>query len=191
MKAAPKTANEFRATAAADKARKDAVKNYENQKAKAGNAAALTVDAVMEEGAASTTAANTSVNADRLNDLWQRVRYFLNGKDEDGNDVEHGNPGRVRFAESCQERASQYRGSAQGLLPFDQVVNAFTSARLTMTAQEFRDIFRAIEAYHNEEQGLINWRTILSAPVERETQSLHGAFPRIVSIPIYHSETDV
>ena len=31
----------------------------------------------------------TQVEADHLNDLWQRVRQFLNGKDDDGNQVEH------------------------------------------------------------------------------------------------------
>lgn len=33
--------------------------------------------------------ANISLDSENLNALWQRVRYFLNGKDELGNEVEH------------------------------------------------------------------------------------------------------
>ena len=31
----------------------------------------------------------TMAQADQLNELWQRVRQFLNGKDDQGQDVEH------------------------------------------------------------------------------------------------------
>jgi len=38
-----------------------------------------------------------------------------------------------------------------------------------LTDAEFKVVFKAIEAYHNESLNLINWRAILSAPVSRET----------------------
>jgi hypothetical protein len=49
------------------------------------------------------------------------------------------------------------------------------------TSDEFKAVFKGIEAYHSEGLNLINWRAILSAPVGRETQSFMGMFPRIVS----------
>ena len=74
---------------------------------------------------------------------------------------------------------------APGILPFDTVVQAFVSSRFVprLTDAEFRQVFRAIEAYHNEPEQLINWRAVLSAPVSRETQCFMGIFPKIVSAP--------
>ena len=46
----------------------------------------------------------TMAQADQLNDLWARVRQFLNGKDADGQDVEHQTPGRRRFTEICEQK---------------------------------------------------------------------------------------
>jgi len=50
-----------------------------------------------------------------------------------------------------------------------------------LTDDEFKAVFKGIEAYHSEGLNLINWRAILSAPVGRETHSFMGMFPRIVS----------
>ena len=55
------------------------------------------------------------------------------------------------------------RGTAEGILPFDQVVKAFVSSRITPvpTDAEFKQIFRALDAYHNEATNQVNWRAIL------------------------------
>ena len=107
---APQTAAQLKAEIATTKANKDAVRAYEKEKAKAGNVSVITEN-MMDE--TTTTAVNTSnnpvanisANSESLNQLWQRVRYFLNGKDDLGNDVEHGRPGRVRFTELCELKA--------------------------------------------------------------------------------------
>lgn len=95
----------------------------------------------------------------------------MNGKDEEGNPVEHQGPGRVRFTEICEIKAKQNRNCAEGILPFDSVIQAFISSRIQpeLSNAEYRSVFRSIEAYHNEELNLINWRAILAAPVARET----------------------
>ena len=69
-------------------------------------------------------------------------------------------------------------------MPFATVVSAFVTSRLTpiLTDDEFKAVFKAVDAYHNEPLNLVNWRAILSAPVSRETQSYLGVFPRIVSV---------
>ena len=41
------------------------------------------VDSMMEEAQSKDASiANISSNSEALNDLWQRIRYFLNGKDD-------------------------------------------------------------------------------------------------------------
>lgn len=79
------------------------------------------------------------------------------------------------------------RNSAPGILPFDVVVKAFVSSRMTptLTTEEFKAVFRSIEAYHSEALDLINWRAILSAPVKRETVSYLGIFPIVVSLQFF------
>lgn len=59
------------------------------------------------------------------------MRYFLNGKDEEGNPVEGMvKPGRIRFTELCETKAD--RGGATGLLDFDKVTRSFISSRLQL-----------------------------------------------------------
>lgn len=89
---------------------------YEREKAKAGNVSALTETMLDEttQSAANTSSnpvANISANAENLNNLWERVRYFLNGKDDMGHDVEHGRPGRVRFTEICELKSVSRSGA--------------------------------------------------------------------------------
>ena len=129
------------------------------------------VDSMAEADAANTSENNLSVNSEHRNNLWQRIRNFLNGKDDEGNDVEHGTPGRVRFTEICELKGSMSKNSAPGILPYETIIKAFVSSRLSpmLTDAEFKVVFKAIEAYHNESLNLINWRAILSAPVSRET----------------------
>ena len=63
------------------------------------------------------------------------------------------------------------------------VVKAFVSSRLTpaLNDDEYKALFRSLEAYHDEANELINWRSILSASVDREVTCIKGIFPRIVS----------
>ena len=79
------------------------------------------------------------------------MRQFLNGKDEDGQDVEHAQPGRVRFTEICENKQI-LRTSAPGILPFTEVIQAFISSQMRprLNDSEFREVFRAIEAFHDE-----------------------------------------
>ena len=170
-----------KADLAARKERDEAVRTFERMKAKAGNTA-VAADSMMEDAAANTSL-NVSQSAEDLNNLWQRIRSFLNGRDDEGNLVEHSQPGRVRFTKICEDRQRMSRNSAPGILPFAAVTEAFVSSRLhpRPTDEEFKALFTALEAYHNEGLGLINWRSILSAPVERDAASYRGIFPRIVS----------
>ena len=171
-----------KAELAARKERDEAVRTFERMKAKAGNTA-VAADSMMEDAAAANTSLNVSQSAEDLNNLWQRIRSFLNGRDDEGNLVEHSQPGRVRFTKICEDRQRMQRNSAPGILPFAAVTEAFVSSRLhpRPTDEDFKALFTALEAYHNEGLGLINWRSILSAPVERDAASYRGIFPRIVS----------
>ena len=187
MNTAEPTAASIKAEIAAKRERDMKVRAYETDKAKAGNTSMLTADSLMDEAASAVggnaSALNTSVNTEHLNALWQRIKYFLNGKDELGNDVEHAKTGRARFAEICELKSSMQRGSAEGILPFEHVVKAFISSRLQpeLSNDEFRSVFMAIEAFHDQAMTTVNWRSILSAPIQREAQSVYGIFPRIVS----------
>jgi hypothetical protein len=73
-----------RAQIAGDRAKKEAIRAYEKEKAKAGNSTMMSAaDSMMEQAEiALGGSANISVNSDILNELWQRIRYHLNGKDE-------------------------------------------------------------------------------------------------------------
>ena len=177
----PQTAAAVKAELAAKKARTDAVRTFEIEKSKSGvNSSLITAESMMDDAAAEAEVDGTTRNpalvttpeeAERLNELWARVRLFLNGKDESGNDVEHSTPGRVRFTEICELQAARNRKSAPGILPFDTVVQAFITSRMQpeLSNAEFRKVFNAIEAFHDEKLNLVNWRAILSAPVQRET----------------------
>ena len=156
----------MKAEIAARKERDEAVRAFERMKQKAGNTS-VAADSMMEDAAATNTSLNVSQSAEDLNNLWQRIRAFLNGRDEEGNLVEHSQPGRVRFQEACEAKARMQRNSAPGILSFAAVTDAFVTSRLhpRPTDEEFKALFTAIEAYHNESLGLISWRTILSAPV--------------------------
>ena len=183
----PKNAEEAKAQIATQKNNKALVRALENDKQKAGNTSLLTADSLMDDSKVTTTdggkEVNISANSENLNKLWQRVRYFLNGKDDEGKDVEHSMPGRVRFTEVCTQKASLHRGQAEGILPQNEVIDAFVSSRFvpSLTNEEFRAVFRAIEAYHDEGRRLVNWRNILKATVDREPQCVYGIFPRNVS----------
>ena len=160
----------MRAKIKADKTRKETIKKYEKDRAKSGaNSMGAPGESMINttgagEGLNDTDAdGNPSAEAEKLNELWQRVRYFLNGKDSEGNDVDYQGGGRRKFTQLCELKSSMQRGTAEGILPFDQVVKAFVSSRITPvpTDAEFKQIFRAIDAYHNEATNQVNWRAIL------------------------------
>ena len=182
----PKTAEEAKTAIATLKSNKAAVRAHEEQKQKAGNQSILTADSMMDDtqaAAGSSKEVNISQNSENLNKLWQRVRYFLNGKDEEGKDVEYTNPGRKRFTEICLQKASLHRNQADAILPQAEVIDAFVSSRFVpaLTNDEFKAVFRGIEAYSDEGKRLVNWRNILKATVEREPNSIKGIFPKNVS----------
>ena len=91
--------------------------------------------------------------------------------------------GRIRFTELCETKGNLQRGGAAGLLPFEEVVNAFITSRLRpeLSNEEFRTLFRALEVFHDEAQTIVNWRNLLAAPIKRETLNVYGIFPKIVS----------
>ena len=123
-----------------------------------------------------------SLGTSQLNNLWERVRYFLNGKDKDGNDLNNKAIGRGRFTEICELKAMRGKSMA-GVLPEKDVIQAFVSSRLTPlpTDAEFKALFKSLEAYHSEDLNLVNWRSVLSATTMREQTSYRGIVPRIVS----------
>ena len=61
------------------------------------------------------------------------------------------------------------------------MTEAFVSSGLhpRPTDEEFKALFTALESYHNEDLGLILWRSILSAPIKRAAASYRGIFPRL------------
>ena len=112
----PQTAAEIKEGLAATKARKEAVRAFEVEKSKSGvNSSLITAESMMDDAAAEAEVGGKPKNpalsmkqedADALNELWSRMRQFLNGKDDEGNQVEHQEPGRVRFTQLCEEKAS-------------------------------------------------------------------------------------
>lgn len=89
-----------------------------------------------------------------LNNLWKRVRDFLTDIDEHGDKIElrrGQDPARIRFMNACSRYADP-KGN-QSHLPFEKVKTAFNSAYLLPlpSDQEFKQLFRALEAYYNED----------------------------------------
>lgn len=192
MNTGPASAAAAKAEIAKKRERDAKVRAYENDRAKAGNNSMIMAESVMDETVNSANAAGaanpnsttiSSLQGENLNNLWKRLRYFLNGKDQLGNDVEHTAGGRKRFTEYCETQASIQRGVSSGLLPFDKVVQAFITSRLTpeLTKEEFKAVFAALEVFNDEAQNMVNWRNLLQAPVKREQENVYGIFPKIVS----------
>ena len=92
----------LKAELAAKKERDEAVMTFERINSKAENTA-LAADSMMEDAAANTSL-NVLQSAEDLNNLWQRIRIFLKGRDDEGNLVEHSQPGRVHFTKICEDR---------------------------------------------------------------------------------------
>lgn len=90
-------------------------------------------------------------------------------------------PARIRFMNAC-ERYTDPKGIKNNL-PFDKVKLAFNAAYLLPlpTDQELKKLFTALEAWYNEENMIVNWSKILDAIAHRQSTSVRGIFPRILS----------
>lgn len=67
-------------------------------------------------------------------------------------------------------------------MPFEKVKTAFNSSYLLPlpSDQEFKKLFRALEAYYNEDLEIVQWSKILDAMVHREHTCVAGIFPKII-----------
>lgn len=100
---------------------KKAVRDLEKERQKGGNT--FMADSLLEEEESKNVSSISamSLGTSQLNNLWERVRYFLNGKDKDGNDLNNKAIGRGRFTEICELKAM--RGKAMsGVLPEKDVI---------------------------------------------------------------------
>lgn len=159
------------------------MRDLEKERQKGGNT--FMADSLLEEEEASKNVSSVSavsLGTSQLNQLWERMRYFLNGKDAEGNDLNNKAVGRARFTDICELKAMRGK-SMTGVLPEKDVVQAFVSSRLLPLPSdaEFKALFKSLEAYHSEDLNLVNWRSILSATTMREQTSYRGIFPKIVS----------
>jgi hypothetical protein len=139
---------------------KKAVREYELQKQKNGKSS---LDKFDEEG-------NYNENDRKTEELWRRIRLFLNDVDANENKIEPKNglkPARIMFMEACQRYADRTQPT---ILHFDSVLRAFNAAYLlpAPTPAEFKQLFTALEVYYNVEQQLIMWNKILDAIINRE-----------------------
>lgn len=154
---------------------KKIVRDHEQRVAKAGRS----LDAVDLTGDVS----NRDDGASSLNNLWKRVRDFLADVDDIGNKIElrkGQDPARIRFMNACNRYADPK--STQNNLSFDKVKTAFNSAYLLPlpSDQEFKRLFRSLEAYYNEEMQIVQWSKILDGMAHREHTSIAGIFPKII-----------
>lgn len=120
-----------------------------------------------------------------LNALWKRIRDFLTDVDANGLKVElkrGQEAARIRFMQACQ-RYENPKAVSAGMLPFEEVKHAFNTAYLLPlpTDAEFKRLLLSLEAYYNEELQIVQWSKILDAIGHRETTSVRGIFPKIVS----------
>lgn len=67
-------------------------------------------------------------------------------------------------------------------LPFEKVKTAFNASYMLPipSDKELKQLFRALEAYYNEDMQIVNWSKILDAITHREQHSMRGIFPRII-----------
>ncbi len=89
----------------------------------------------------------------KIEELWKRIRLFLNDDDGFGNKIEPRKgmqPARIRFMEACQRYADVKQPT---ILNFEQVLRAFNAAYLlpAPTDSEFKQLFKALEVYYNED----------------------------------------
>jgi hypothetical protein len=73
-----------------------------------------------------------------------------------------------------------YDPTSKGSITKEDLINAFTSARLTPmpTSKEWDDLIRSLEAWDREDDKIVAYRKFMEAHSTREPQSLYGIFPR-------------
>lgn len=125
-----------------------------------------------------------TAGAAKLDDLWEKVRNCLNDRDEKGDTaplVKNQEGSRRRFHDFCEQKQLLYKG--KDTLKLDEVIQAFVAARLTpmLTKPQFKELFCALEVFRDEEAETVVWKDILNALHTRESISVRGIFPIIVS----------
>ena len=86
---------------------------------------------------------------------------------------------RLKFLEACEG----FDLDKRGFLPQYSVERVFTSCRFLPypTSSEYNKLFKALEIYGGDDNAEVNYQKLLKAPNRRETTSLNGIFPKIVS----------
>lgn len=118
-----------------------------------------------------------------LDDLWCRIRNFLNDQNEKGEKREFGRndkANKLKFLDACEALEL----GQKGVLSEMQLETAFSKVRFTPipSRDEFKMLYKALEAYAGiDNQTDVNYNKILEAPVKREHFSINGIFPKIVS----------
>ena len=158
------------------------MREYEKKRAAAG---AAFMEAGLDE---SQEAIQISVSGDNLNQLWERVRYFFQDKDQYGVDLTRPmkKPAKDRFLHACKGRAALGKG-IKDVITLNDVIFAFSSARLSplLSKDEFKQLFKALEVYHDEEKELVNYMKIRESTWSRDINSYRGIFPKMVSKAVF------
>ena len=91
-------------------------------------------------------------------------------------------PAKDRFLHACKGRAALGKG-IKDVISLNDVIFAFSSARLSplLTKEEFKQLFKALEVYHDEEKELINFMKVRESTWSRDINSYRGIFPKMVS----------
>lgn len=150
---------------------KKAVRAYEQAQSKAGRS-----ESVRDPD-------TKQASEHQLDALWKKVRDFLTDVDEHGAKISPRNkqkPARIRFMTACEMYADPKGNPSH--LPFEKVKTAFNAAYMLPIPSdaELKQLFRALEAYYNEDMQIVNWSKILDAITHREAQSYLGIFPKML-----------
>lgn len=117
-----------------------------------------------------------------LDALWQRLRYFFDDLTETGDKRVLGRrdkPNREKFLEACEEFDMEKRGILAEFL-IEKSLNRCRFVPMP-NKQELMKLFKALEVIEFKDDDDINYRKLLEATVKRETTSINGIFPKIVS----------
>lgn len=118
-----------------------------------------------------------------LDDLWARLRNFLNDVNEKGEKRTFGRvdkANKLKFLDACES----FDITKKGLLTEAQMEQAFSKVRfLPMPSRdELKMLYKSLEAFAGPDNtSEIKYSKILEAPVKREFTSINGIFPKIVS----------
>lgn len=117
-----------------------------------------------------------------LDDLWQSIRNFLDDLNSKGDkrEIAKGDKSnRLKFMEAC----NSFDYTDSGVISEKNIMTALSRARFRPlpSQQELSNLIKALEAYVKPDSDEVNYRKILEAPVSRESMSINGIFPKIVS----------